>query len=325
MPVERDERSESRFPLSAFRFPLSAFRFPLSAFRFRSDQKGRAMPDPNRPLSEGKIAALKRLKSAYDDAEDIGEPASQLAVRNRELIAGGAAASDLQWLMKLRYVEHLYDVTREGRSRRQFIAATGAPLRDNSCFVLSHSGKVYVERNLERRAAKKRALADAADRMASDAAPPDAARTKRAPPAAPRQQRPASTASRPRRSSGAEAPSANGESGVSPVPDWRAVQGELYFRGRLARRRGPKSAKLEESLLAKFSRARWARSISVRIPRRPFKTREQLKEAVRRLNDHMLVETLRFHVHQDGPIVWWEDRVIDATGSPEDPPRINHQ
>jgi len=283
------------------------------------------MPDPNRPLSEGKIAALQRLKLAHDDAEDMGEPGSQLAVSTRELFAGGTAASDVLWLIKLRYVEHVYDVTPEGQLRREFRAATDAPLRENSCLFLSPSGRVYVERNLERRAAKKRALADAADPMAPDAAPRDVGRTRRAAPAAPRQQGPPSTASTPRRSSGAEAPSANGESGLSPVPDWRAVQGELYFRGRLARRRGRKSAKLQEFLLAKFSRANWARSIPVRIPSRLIKTRKQLKEAARRLNDHMLVETLRFHVYRDGPIVCWEDRVIDATGSLEDPSRINHQ
>lgn len=57
------------------------------------------MPDPKRPLSEGKVAALIRLKLAYDDAEDADEEPCQFAISKDELIGGGAATSELLWLI----------------------------------------------------------------------------------------------------------------------------------------------------------------------------------------------------------------------------------
>ncbi len=105
------------------------------------------MPDPKRPLSEGKVAALMLLKQALDDAEDVGKEVRQFAISKQQLIAVGAAESDLLWLITQRFVEHLRDVTADGQTQREFRAATAPALRDNSCFVLTHLGKVYIERN----------------------------------------------------------------------------------------------------------------------------------------------------------------------------------
>lgn len=105
------------------------------------------MPDPKRPLSEGKIAALRLLKQANDDAEDVGDDPRQFASSKEAFAAVGATESDLLWLVKCRFAEHLQDVTRDTEAQRQFRVLTGARLRDNSCFVLTHLGKVYVERN----------------------------------------------------------------------------------------------------------------------------------------------------------------------------------
>jgi hypothetical protein len=80
--------------------------------------------------------------------------------------------------------------------------------------------------------------------------------------------------------------------GASPTPEWRARQGELHFRGELARRPGQKKARLVERLLDRFAEENWARSILNPFDD-PVVAREQLKEAVRRLNDSLLIDTAR--------------------------------
>jgi hypothetical protein len=111
------------------------------------------MPDPKRPLSDGKIAALKLLKQAHDDAEDAQEEPRQFAATKDELLAAGATASDLLWMIRMRYVEHVLDITRDGESRRQFRGATTPQLGANSCFVLTHLGKVCLETKRRERSA----------------------------------------------------------------------------------------------------------------------------------------------------------------------------
>lgn len=105
------------------------------------------MSDPHRPLSEGKIAAFELLKLAYDDAEDAGEKPRQFAVKVGELTAAGATSSDLLWLEKLRYVEHIREVTRAGEPRRQFREATSLTQTPESCFFLTYAGSSFAREN----------------------------------------------------------------------------------------------------------------------------------------------------------------------------------
>lgn len=109
-----------------------------------------------------------------------------------------------------------------------------------------------------------------------------------------------------RRGRSASEPLAAQPADDQPLPDWRPLEGALYFRNQLARRRGRKSAALEESLLAAFAEANWAHAIANPFTD-PYEGEAQLIEAVRRLNNHMLVATLRFHAYENGRIAAWED------------------
>lgn len=88
-------------------------------------------------------------------------------------------------------------------------------------------------------------------------------------------------------------------------PNWVETLGELSFCGALLRRRGRKAAPLEESLLTAFQLSNWQRTIA-----NPFQGvngadgTQQLKDAVRRLNDSLAEKWLRFHAL--GRFVTWE-------------------
>lgn len=105
------------------------------------------MSDPHRPLSEGKITAFELLKLAYDDADDVREEPRQFAVKMGELMAAGATSSDLLWLLKRRYAEHVREITHAGESRRQFREANGLNLTPESCFFLTYAGKSFAHEN----------------------------------------------------------------------------------------------------------------------------------------------------------------------------------
>lgn len=108
---------------------------------------GAAMSDPNRPLSEGKITALKLLKQALDDAEDAGQNIWQFAIRKANLLRSGATVNDLRWLLSRHLIDQAGELTKRGDDQRSFFKITGLHLPDDACFILSHGGKVYVERN----------------------------------------------------------------------------------------------------------------------------------------------------------------------------------
>ncbi len=95
-------------------------------------------------LSSGKIAALKLLKQALEDAEDAGQDVHQFAVTRQSLTDAGATESDLRWLVAQRYVSQLHEITQNGDSRRSFQTVSSLRLAEAACFVLSHGGKIYV-------------------------------------------------------------------------------------------------------------------------------------------------------------------------------------
>lgn len=99
------------------------------------------------PLGEGKLAALKLLKHAFDDAEDVGKESQQFAVSRSDLANHGVSESDLRWLLEHRYAEQLEEITRRGHEGRQFSVVTGLRLSPNGCFVLTYGGKTFIDRH----------------------------------------------------------------------------------------------------------------------------------------------------------------------------------
>lgn len=249
------------------------------------------MPEPTGALSHGNIGVLKLLMQALDGANGAGRDKWQFAVAKAELEAAGATSSDLCWLVSQRLVDPAVEVTRPGERERTFHSAADT-LDAHVCFVLSHLGKVYLEQN-----------------GLAHGAPPAAAKrqSKRKPNRA--DDRPAKRANGPPEDT--EGPA---EHAAQPTPQWRPLEGELYFRGERVRRPSRKKARLVEHLLDGFAKAKWARSILNPFDD-PGAAREQLKEAVRRLNDSLLIDTLRFHVSRDGMTAWWEDRANTSAGN----------
>lgn len=248
------------------------------------------MFDPDRALSAGKLAALKLLKEALDDAEDVGSDRWQFAVRKEALLAAGVSVSDLRWLIVSHLAEANNEITRHGHAQRTFRQTPSLALLDGDCFVLTHLGVVYIRNHLiSANGASLRDRSVIAPRRAPLPRDQHSQRSRRAPD-----------------SCGGAPP------WDRPRPQWRSTAGELYFRDQLARRRGRKIAILEEFLLGRFAEANWEQSLLLALPAGPIETLGQLKECVRRLNDHMLLDALRFHACAgvNGPIASWEDREL---------------
>jgi hypothetical protein len=111
--------------------------------------------------------------------------------------------------------------------------------------------------------------------------------------------------------------------GATPTPEWHPLEGELYYRGELARRRRRKVARLEERVLGAFEEVHWARVIKNPFAGESVDAPEQLIEAIRRLNDSLLVGSLRFHAQDDGALAWWEDCEPSAAGDASEGPAGN--
>jgi hypothetical protein len=245
------------------------------------------MPDPHRPLSQGKITALKLLKEALADAEDAGHDRWQFAIRKDALLAAGSSASDLRWLLSSRLIEEAIEITALKSSERVFRAAPPLALPADGCFVLTYGGVVYVESHILGAKGSATAGGEPTPR-------PRAARRRTR-----RRSRPLKPSDEP--------PSDSQESlAEAPRPQWHPLEGDLYFRGRLVRRCGRKTAKIEERLLEAFADATWNRRVANPFGHR-LEDRQQLKEAVRRLNTSLRGALLRFHVRRDGAIAYWQD------------------
>lgn len=268
------------------------------------------------PLSDGKLVALTLLNQARDDAEDARQEVWQFAIRKAVLVTAGATESDLRWLLSRRLIDQAGEITKRGDSERKFSKLTGLNLPENGCFILSYAGKAYVEQpHLPTGPASSKLAATIGARVARagdrkrrrEPIAADDAGTKRK---ATKQQHRVRSVTDARSDRSPILPPTSmgdGKPGALDVPEWRAIEGKLYFRGELARRRGRKAARVEEFLLGAFAQADWAQAILIHFPSGPIESPEQVKEAVRRLNDHMLIGSLRFHVHHDGEIVSWED------------------
>ena len=263
------------------------------------------MPDPKRQLSDGKLAALRLLHQALDDAEGAGQDKWQFAIRKAALLAADATVNDLRWLLSWRWIEHASEVSRPGAAARIFEKLPALALPNDACFVLTHLGRVFIEDNGpgpdDHRHLQQRLMPSALDDRRSPARDYRAAA----------QPKPSS----PRRHGSRVAPHlAVGRAATQRlpatrlVPEWRIEEGELYFRDELALRRGRKAAKLVELLLTSFQAANWKSAIPNPFIDGASDPAQQIVEAVRRLNDSLLVNTLRFHAHYGGGIVSWDVR-----------------
>lgn len=261
---------------------------------------------PVRPGSDGMAAALRRLKQAHQCAELAGVDASQFAAMKDDLLAAGATPGDLLWLVEKRYAQHLLDVTPRGQARRQFRVATTARLRGNSCFALTYAGNLYADHH------------SPADPIAvRDCGPAEVNSATLGSRLAPKVTR---SAAGPAECADAVVTEENARDAMvvppvgdeipnQPLPSWDAVEGALYFRGQLLRRRGRKLGGLEEFLLSAFTDAKWRHTILNPFTDDPSAARQQAKDVVRRLNSSLLHRTLVFGAKGGGALVYWKPRI----------------
>jgi hypothetical protein len=94
-----------------------------------------------------------------------------------------------------------------------------------------------------------------------------------------------------------------------PLPVYERLTGKLRFRDRLVHERRRKPAPLVETLLLRFHEAGWPEALESPLPEGVFDPRQQLIEAVRRLNKGLHGRLIRFHVR--GSVITWEDRAVD--------------
>jgi len=98
-----------------------------------------------------------------------------------------------------------------------------------------------------------------------------------------------------------------------PLPVYERLTGKLRFRDTLVHVRKRKPAPLVEMLLLRFSEAGWPEALESPLPEGVFDPRQQLIEAVRRLNKGLRGRLIRFHVR--GSVIMWEDRAVDQRES----------
>ncbi|HET6880587.1 MAG TPA: hypothetical protein VFI31_10555 [Pirellulales bacterium] len=228
------------------------------------------MPDPHRALSEGKTAALKLLKAAYEDAEDAGEEPRQFALGRDELMACGVSSTDLMWLLKMRYVEHVRELTRIREPRRQFHATGDVVLGPRSCFFLTYAGNAYVENN----GFLRRAISE-----------------PRSGPTAKRKARRGDKASGKRKSAQGsvdlDAASRRVSLRARETPRWEAAEGSLYWRGQVILQLAT-HASAERMILDELERRGWTSPIRNPIPRdEAGDATQSRRHAVYNLNRHL--------------------------------------
>src|SRR5258708_40216009 len=98
-----------------------------------------------------------------------------------------------------------------------------------------------------------------------------------------------------------------------PLPVFERLTGKLRFRDTLVHERKLKPAPLVEMLLLRFNEAGWPEALESPLAEGVFDPRQQLIEAVRRLNKGLRGRLIRFHVR--GLVITWEDRAVDQPAS----------
>jgi hypothetical protein len=98
-----------------------------------------------------------------------------------------------------------------------------------------------------------------------------------------------------------------------PLPVYERLTGKLRFRDTLVHERKLKPAPLVETLLLRFNEAGWPEALESPLSEGVFDPRQQLIEAVRRLNKGLRGRLIRFHVR--GSVITWEDRTVDQRES----------
>ncbi len=87
---------------------------------------------------------LRLLLRAHRDAEDSGTPAQEFAVAVGDFQVAGVLMSDLRWLVRRQYVEHLVEVLSREARQRKFRKTSSLAFSGKSCFVLTASGLEFA-------------------------------------------------------------------------------------------------------------------------------------------------------------------------------------
>lgn len=87
-----------------------------------------------------RLHALARLWHAHQTAREVASPAWEFACQLSALRAEGVSDTDLRWLLKRGYAEHLIEITAPRQRRRRFRPATNSSFHIHSCFLLTADG-----------------------------------------------------------------------------------------------------------------------------------------------------------------------------------------
>jgi hypothetical protein len=100
-------------------------------------------------------AALAQLQQAQDYARDVAADPYEFAVEIERLIALGLTTSDLRWLAKKGWIQHLCEVTEIIDPARRFEHCENLAFTSASCFLLTESASAFT-RTLEESAEMSR-------------------------------------------------------------------------------------------------------------------------------------------------------------------------
>jgi hypothetical protein len=195
-------------------------------------------------------------------------PVSEFACQLGALRAEGVSDTDLRWLLKCGYAEHLVEITVPRRRRRSFRPGANARFHSRSCFLLSAAG-CELARTLK---------LDWTIHSAHDQP-------------IPRQS--------------ASPPGVSGETPVRCVPRWDAERRTLWL-GNVLVKRFRLEAKSQELILAAFEEEGWRPHLDDPLPPRvEVDPRRRLHDTIKRLNRHQVQPLVRFQGDGSGRGVRW--------------------
>jgi len=90
-------------------------------------------------------AGLTLLQEALADAEELKCEKWEFAVSIRELLLSGLTGTDLRWLVSHGFLEHAVEQIQHRKGCRQFRTDPGRTLTDQSCFVLTEIGRLFMK------------------------------------------------------------------------------------------------------------------------------------------------------------------------------------
>jgi hypothetical protein len=98
------------------------------------------------PARRSRLAAgLFLLHEASADAVEMNVDKWEFALTTQELVLAGLSRMDLRWLVSHKLLDHAIEKSGPGKGQRVFRSVAARSITEQSCFVLTESGRKFAE------------------------------------------------------------------------------------------------------------------------------------------------------------------------------------